>query len=148
MTFFAFQAPKFKYQRPVVQVFLKQGRAKPFFHRHPWVFTGCIEKIVGKYANGDEVEVLDKKGTFIGRGIVNDHSQIRVRLFSWTLDEKLDEDFFHKKLKSALNYRREIGFTKESAYRLVNSEGDGLSGMIIDSYDKILGFNQLSLSIS
>jgi len=117
------------------QVVLKASRARTFATRHPWVLDASIERIVGEPADGDEVEVLSDKGKFIGRGLYNGHSRIRVRLYSGRPDEPLDVAFWRARLESAVGLRRLLGFDEpQGACRLVFSEGDGLSGLIVDRY--------------
>jgi 23S rRNA (cytosine1962-C5)-methyltransferase len=121
-------------------VYLKQRRALPFFSGHPWVFAGAIERIVGDPAPAGEVSLHASDGRFIARGLYNPHSQIRVRLYSWTEGEALDADFWSKRLESAIELRRNLygEFDAETACRLVYSEGDGLSGLIVDQYGEWL----------
>src|SRR5947208_2049391 len=64
-------------------VVLKPKRAQPFFARHPWVFAGAIERVVGEPADGAEVDLHSSAGNFIARGLFNSQSKIRVQLYSW-----------------------------------------------------------------
>lgn len=132
------------------RVVLRPGRARPFFGRHPWVYAGAVAAVEGAAADGDEVEVYSEGGTFIGRGLFNSKSRIRVRLYSWGLDEPLDRDFFRRRLEAAVALRRDVlGLVGPGkACRLVFSEGDGLSGMTADLYDRwlVLQFTGLGLA--
>jgi len=121
------------------RVVLKPRRARPFFARHPWVFESSIDHVVGGPAPGDEVDVETREGQFIARGLYNPTSTIRVRLYRWD-DGPLDQAFWSESIALALRLRHVVlGLgTDESAYRLVFSEGDGLSGLTVDRYDRWL----------
>jgi 23S rRNA (cytosine1962-C5)-methyltransferase len=118
------------------KVRLKPRRALPFFGHHPWVFAGAIERVEGEPAPGSEVALYASDGQFIAAGLYNPASQIRVRLYSWTEGEALDADLWAARLDSAIAMRRSIygPFDAESACRLVFSEADGLSGLVVDRY--------------
>ncbi len=130
------------------RVILKSRRARPFFARHPWVFDSSIERVLEKPEAGDEVTVVSSEGQFIARGLFNPGSAIRVRLYRWD-DGPLDESFWTHRLESAIRLRREVlrlG-TAETAYRLVFSEADGLSGLTVDRYDRWLVAQFTSLAL-
>jgi 23S rRNA (cytosine1962-C5)-methyltransferase len=114
---------------------VKPRRARPFFARHPWVFVSSIERVEGEPAPGDEVEVFSHERQFIARGLYNPHSAIRVRLYRWT-NEPLDEVYWSRLLAQAVGLRQErLGLGgPRSAYRVVASEGDGISGLTVDRY--------------
>jgi 23S rRNA (cytosine1962-C5)-methyltransferase len=117
------------------RVLVQAGRAKPFFGRHPWVFAGAIAGVEGGPADGAEVELVTHTGGFIARGLYNAQSKVRVRLYSWQPERPLDADFWRERLRSAIGLRRDLGLLDpEGACRLVNSEGDGLSGLTVDRY--------------
>jgi 23S rRNA (cytosine1962-C5)-methyltransferase len=130
------------------RVVLKPRRARPFFARHPWVFESSIERVAGEPAPGDEVEVVTREGQFIARGLYNPASTIRVRLYRWD-DGPLDEAFWSASLAAAARLRHNVlGLGGEqSAYRLVFSEGDGLSGLTVDRYDRWLVAQFTSLAL-
>jgi 23S rRNA (cytosine1962-C5)-methyltransferase len=130
------------------RVVLKPRRARPFFARHPWVFEPSIAHVSGNPSPGDEVDVETSNGQFIARGLYNPASTIRVRLYRWD-DGPLDEPFWKQSIEQALRMRRIVlGLGKEeSAYRLVFSEGDGLSGLTVDRYDRWLVVQFTSLAL-
>jgi 23S rRNA (cytosine1962-C5)-methyltransferase len=102
---------------------------------HPWVFSGAIKQINGKPAEGEVVEVTDHTGAFLGKG----HYQIgsiAVRILSF-IDEDIDLDFWKRKIGSAFQVRKSLGFidnAQTNAFRLVHGEGDGMPGLIVDFY--------------
>ena len=120
----------------VPQVALKVRRALPFFARHPWVFEGAIHHIKGEPQPGDAVQLRTDRGEFIAWGLFNPDSNIVVRLYSWDEQVPLDEAFWSARLDAALSLRQDIlGLTDpQGAARLVYSESDGLSGLIVDRY--------------
>lgn len=125
---------------PTTVVRIKKGRAKPLFYRHPWVFSGAVEKVDGEFQAGDVVDVVGAEGTFIGRGYINAESKIIVRLLSWDEDEPIDADFWRKRIGEALALRTGLlGLPAlTNAYRVVFSEGDYLPGLIVDRYGPCL----------
>jgi 23S rRNA (cytosine1962-C5)-methyltransferase len=129
-------------------VILKPRRARPFFARHPWVFESSIESVAGEPAAGDLVDLVSHERKFIARGLYNPAGSIRVRLYRWD-DGPLDSGFWSQSLAAAVRLRREIlGLgTDESAYRIVFSEGDGLSGLTVDRYDRWLVAQFTSLAL-
>jgi len=107
----------------LARVVIKPRRARPFFARHPWVFVTSIGRVEGDPQAGDEVEVYSHENQFIGRGVFNPHSAIRVRLYRWD-GGPLDEAFWDASLADALRLRREVlrleGPT--AGYRVVSSD--------------------------
>jgi 23S rRNA (cytosine1962-C5)-methyltransferase len=129
---------------------LKHGKSAPFRGRHPWLFSGAIGRERGFPTAGDIVSVCDEKGVFIAWGLYNPHSQIRVRLYSWDEDERLDAGFWQEKVAQAIRLRRNImnlQMTDNHACRLINSEGDGLSGLTVDKYGGYLAVQFTSLAL-
>jgi 23S rRNA (cytosine1962-C5)-methyltransferase len=131
-------------------VVLKPRRARPFYGRHPWVFTGAIAEVRGNPEDGAAVDLVADTGDFIACGLYNSRSNIRVRLYSWSADTTLDEPFFRARLEDAIRLRHDIlGMGgKGRACRLVFSEADGLSGLVVDQYDRwlIVQFTSLALA--
>jgi 23S rRNA (cytosine1962-C5)-methyltransferase len=103
--------------------------------RHPWIFSGAVTRVVGDPAPGAEVDVHGADGAFLGRGLFNPHSQIRVRLYT-TEDEPLDGAFFAARVRRAVALRSALPRLgdQDGACRLVFSEGDELSGLTVDRY--------------
>jgi 23S rRNA (cytosine1962-C5)-methyltransferase len=121
------------------KVFLKPKKSRPFYARHPWVLDSAVERVEGQPADGDAVDLLSEKGKFIARGFYNGRSRIRVRLYTWNAAEELDETFWRSRIETAIRFRRELGYDDpRGAARLIFSEGDGLSGLIVDRYADFL----------
>jgi 23S rRNA (cytosine1962-C5)-methyltransferase len=126
------------------RVTLKKHKDKPVRERHPWVFSGAIERH-DACSDGDTVEVLDHAGAFLGRGAWSGRSQIAVRLWSWDPAETVDAAFFARRLAAAVAARRALGLRVPSgpdgttdAFRVVNAESDLLPGLVVDAYGPYL----------
>jgi 23S rRNA (cytosine1962-C5)-methyltransferase len=131
------------------KVVLKPRKSRPFYARHPWVLDSAVERVEGQPADGDIVELLNEKGKFIARGFFNGQSRLRVRLYTWNAGEKLDDDFWRGRLETAIRSRRELGYDDPcGAARLVFSEGDRLSGLIVDRYAEYLAVQATSLGMA
>lgn len=130
-------------------VYLKPRRAKPFFMRHPWVFSGAIGRIEGSPTKGSVVAVADDRGAFIGKGLFNPDSQIIVRLLTWERDEAVDAAFWRRRIERAVRLRRDVlDLSATQAYRVIFSESDGLSGLIVDKYGDYLVAQFLSAGMT
>jgi len=119
------------------KVLLKNKKEASLKRKHPWVFSGAIDKLIGEIQDGDLVAVYSKNKDFLGWGHYFNGS-ISVRIISFE-DEKPDDDFWAKKIKIAQQLRASIGLIPNSTtncFRLVNGEGDGLPGLVIDIYNK------------
>lgn len=132
------------------RIVLKARRAQPFFGRHPWVYAGAIADIEGEPPDGAEIDLVSHAGNFIARGLFNSQSKIRARLYCWEPGRALDVDFFRERIRRALDLRRDVLKIDRSggACRLVFSEGDGLSGMTVDRYDRWLCVQFTSLALA
>ncbi len=131
------------------RVILQPRRARPFYGRHPWVYAGAIAAVEGTPADGDVVDLISHAGQFVARGLYNSRSKIRVRLYTWDADVPLDRAFFRSRLEDAIELRRLLRLEgPRQACRLVFSEGDGLSGCIIDRYDRWLALQFTSLGLA
>lgn len=133
-----------------LRVVIKPKRALPFFSHHPWVFGGAILRTEGDIQPGSEVEVVSHDGKFIAWGLFNPHSQIRVRLFSWDENIRIDRELWSRKLDEAFRVRISMFHEAdaETAARLVFSEGDGLSGLIVDQFGEWLLVQVTSLAVA
>ncbi len=128
---------------PLPQLRLKPGRQFPFLARHPWVQShSLIPKTDGSSLScGDAVDLVDIDGNFIGRGLVNPQSRLRVRLYTFRQQQSLDQDFWKKRIDDAIARRRLNGSESDpmGAERLIFSEADLISGLIVDRYADCLG---------
>lgn len=118
------------------KIILHKGKEKSLLRFHPWIFSGAVAKVDRNLQNGDMVEVYDHFGNYLATGHFHDNS-IAVRVFSFTQVEPT-YDFWKSKIANALQFRRTLGLINNSEttmFRLINGEGDGMPGLIIDVYD-------------
>jgi 23S rRNA (cytosine1962-C5)-methyltransferase len=103
---------------------------------HPWIFQKMVDKPAQHLAPGTVVDVVDRGGQWVGRGFYNGHSRIALRILTADPGEAIDGGFFARRLDNAVEMRRRVlELDKVSdAYRLVHSEGDGLSGLVVDRF--------------
>lgn len=120
-------------------IMLREGREKSLSRRHPWVFSGAVERIDGAPVSGDTVQVRDENGKFIAWAAYNSSSQISARVWSWAEDETIDEEFFRRRIARSIAGRTGLNMNKDSSgMRLIHAESDGLPGLIVDQYGDTL----------
>ena len=112
---------------------LKSGRGQSIKNRHPWVFSGALDRPAADAAPGETVMVVDAEGRKLAAGAWSPASQIAVRIWTFDTLESIDAAFFRRRLQLAIG-RREPGTADRNACRLVNGESDGLPGVIVDAY--------------
>ncbi len=107
---------------------------------HPWVFQKMVEKPTARIPPGAVVDVLEKSGVWVGRGFYNGHSRIALRILTQQQDEPVDAAFFAARIRRAVELRRDLLKLDAvtDAYRVVFSEADGLSGLVVDRYGDTL----------
>ena len=126
-------------------VTLKKGEGRMLKSGGAWIFDNEIDSVLGEFDDGDIVLVHDFDGYPMGRGFINRHSKIRVRMLTRNIDQEIDEEFFRMRLKDAWEYRKETVDT--SSCRIVFGEADFLPGMVIDKFSDVLVFQALALGI-
>lgn len=121
-------------------IVITKGKESAIIRKHPWVFSGAINRIISDTGeapiNGELVDVVDYKNQFLALGYFSD-ATIAVRIISFS-KEKIDQEFWNKKISSAYNVRESLGLAKDvstNIYRLMHAEGDGIPGLIIDFYN-------------
>ena len=120
-------------------VWLKPGREKSLRRRHPWVFSGAVDRVDAEPEPGATVELVGSSGEFLARGAWSPTSQIRARIWSFEASEAIDAAFFRRRLARAVESRRRLELLDaRGACRLVFSESDGLPGLIVDRYGEFL----------
>lgn len=125
-----------------IKIILSADKQQKIIHGHPWVFPNAIQKIIGQPQAGDWVEVLDAQQNLIGAGFYNPHSLYRVRLLAnQQLIQKYQrwQDILKYRLEQAIQLRKFFNLpnSQTNAYRLCNSESDGLSGLVIDIFNDV-----------
>lgn len=132
----------------ITRVQLQRGKSKPFWIGHPWVFSGAIDKVKGDVGDtGAMCLVEDERNNVLGWGYYNPLGQIAVRI--WTHRRSTDlpfetptfGPFLEKRVKTALALRTSLGLVPSAdlnVFRLINAEGDGLSGLVVDRLGDVL----------
>lgn len=122
---------------------LNPGREKSLQHRHPWIFTGAVERIKGEPQSGETVAVRDTHGAFLALAAYSPKSQILGRVWTYRENETVDEAFLRARLARAIGLRQELAKTTDGM-RLVHGESDSLPGLVVDRYGDTLVMQVLS----
>ena len=126
-------------------VTLKKGEGRLLKSGGMWVFDNEISSIMGSFVNGDIVLVHDFDGYPLGRGFINTNSKITVRLLTRDENQRIDEDFFERRVRDAWEYRKKV--TDTSSCRLIFGEADFLPGLTVDKFEDVLVVQSLALGI-
>ena len=117
------------------KLFVNAQGEKSLQRRHPWLFSGAVQPAGPPPACGETVAVHAADGRWLAWGAFSPSSQIRVRIWSFDPDERIDDGFFQHRLQAALALRRKLPHSGQAtARRWVNAESDGLPGLIVDQY--------------
>jgi 23S rRNA (cytosine1962-C5)-methyltransferase len=128
----------------VKSLHLKAGRDKSLKRRHPWIFSGAVEKVDGAPASGETV-LVKAAGQPVAVAAWSPQSQICARVWSFDAAVRIEKSFFEAALKKAIQLRRSLPvFHHTNALRLVHGESDGLPGLIVDRYADVLVVQFLS----
>lgn len=129
----------------MIEVILKKGKEKAVLHRHPWIFSGAIDRVNGKPENGEIVRTLNNQGGFLAYGFYNNQSRVALRLLEWKENVVIDELWWRLRLQQAVKARENIlGNGETDTCRLVFSEADYLPGLIVDCYAEHLSVQILT----
>ncbi|HEV8095734.1 MAG TPA: class I SAM-dependent rRNA methyltransferase [Burkholderiales bacterium] len=120
-------------------IVLKRGREKSLRRRHPWIFSGALEKVEGNPASGDTVEVRSADGQTLALAAWSPQSQIRARVWSFDASVQIDAAFLRARIERAVALRSALPAARHTnAMRLVHGESDGLPGLVVDRYADVL----------
>jgi len=128
------------------QLIIAAGREKSLFRRHPWIFSGAVTTVKGRPASGQTVDVLAQSGQWLARAAFSPKSQIQGRVWTFDADEKIDADFFLRRIQGSAARRHDL-YGASNALRLVQSESDGLPGLVLDRYADVLVFQLLTAGV-
>lgn len=131
---------------------LKAGREKSIKRRHPWVFSGAIERVDGDPQPGETIQVMNSDGQRLALAAYSPESQIQARIWQFGEakkpikgDSSIDANFFVQRIAAAKQRRVSLGVTEATTgYRLISSESDDLPGLIVDHYANYLVVQFLS----
>ena len=122
----------------MAEVRLNARREKSVRHRHPWLYSGAIERVSGVSGPGDIVDVIDSRGMVLGRGYCNQESRITVRMLTWD-DTPVNDELWHARIEAAVRRRDPLlADGRTNACRLVHAEADFLPGLIVDRYADVV----------
>ncbi|HGM5805632.1 TPA: 23S rRNA (cytosine(1962)-C(5))-methyltransferase RlmI [Serratia marcescens] len=128
-----------------MRLHLAKGREKSLLRRHPWVFSGAVQRVEGKAHSGETIDILDSQGKWLARGAYSPESQIRARVWTFQPDEEINIDFFIRRLQQAQSWRDWVAQRDGlDGYRLIAGESDGLPGITIDRFQNFLVLQLLS----
>lgn len=135
-----------KQAREYPQVKVSKKAEHAIIKGHPWVYFNEITE-AQPFENGELVDVVSQRGSYLGTGFANENSKIRVRLISRNANDKFDEAFFERRLRHAIDYRKTVMGDDFSNCRLIFGEADSFPGLTIDRFGDILVAQVLSLGI-
>lgn len=116
-------------------IHLRPGKDEPIERRHPWVFSGAIDRRdTERLEEGDIVELRSSEDRFVARGYWSPEN-IAVRILTFDPEERIDQDFWTRRISDAFEVRSALDLIQDGgAFRLINGEGDSIPGLIIDVY--------------
>ena len=114
---------------------------------HPWVYDGELKDINGVPENGELVDVLGSSGQYLGTGLYNDNSKIKIRIISRNANDKFDTAFFERRIRYAWDYRKTVMGNDTNCCRIIFGEADTFPGLTVDKFNDILVTQTLSLGI-
>lgn len=127
---------------PMAKVTKKQERSLK--EGHPWVYEDEITEHSETIENGAFTDVYGQKGNYLGTGFWSENSKIRIRILDRNANEKFDDAFFARRVRYALQYRKDVMKDDFHACRLIHGEADGLPGLTVDRYENVLVAEVLS----
>jgi 23S rRNA (cytosine1962-C5)-methyltransferase len=127
-------------------VILKPGREKAVLRRHPWIFSGAIQKTLGNPECGDLVEIKTDQNKLIAMGAYSHKSQIRCRIISFNRNK--NTNFLAERIQNASHLRNNLRIQNStSAYRLIHAESDRIPGLVVDIYNRVAIMQLLSCGV-
>lgn len=124
---------------------LKPGKEIPLTHRHHWIFSGAVAEISQDTPDGAITDVISFDGHFLAQAYINRKSALIARVVSF--DHTKIPEVLREKISSAWQLRLELFDKTTNCYRIINSEGDGIPGLIVDRYGNVLVIQSTTLGI-
>lgn len=124
---------------------LKKGEGRALKAGGAWIYDNEIESVMGHFEDGDLVLVRDFDGYGLGKGFINRHSKIRIRMMTRNPEQEIDRKFLHNRVKAAWEYRKKTVDT--SSCRVIFGEADWIPGMVVDKFSDVLVVQALALGI-
>ena len=115
---------------------------------HPWVYDAEVLSVEGAPENGKLVDIISKKGRYLGTGFLSEQSKIRVRLISRNANDRFDEAFWQRKLRWAWDYRKSVMDEADlDCCRVIFGEADAFPGLTVDKFHDLLSVQVLSVGM-
>ena len=115
---------------------------------HPWVYDAEILSVEGTPENGKLVDILSKKGRYLGTGFLSEQSKIRIRLISRNANDRFDEAFWERKLRWAWDYRKSVMAEEDlDCCRVIFGEADAFPGLTVDKFHDLLSVQIMSIGM-
>ena len=124
---------------------LKKGEGRALKAGAAWIYDNEIESVMGHFEDGDLVLVRDFDGYGLGKGFINRHSKIRIRMMTRNPEQEIDREFLHNRVKAAWEYRKKTVDT--GSCRVIFGEADWIPGMVVDKFSDVLVVQALALGI-
>ena len=117
---------------------LRKGKDKPIRNRHHWIFSGAVESLPDGLIDGGMYPVLSHERSLLGYAYFNRKCSIIGRMVSFGPGDPFNA--LRKNVQRAIALRNEsiVDGQETNACRLINAEGDGIPGLIVDKYDTTL----------
>ena len=128
----------------MLKIYLRKNEEIEKLNGYPWIFSNEIDRFEGEFESGKVCEVYTSLNEFLCYGFFNSSSKIMVRILSFDKNEKIDKEFFKRRIEYALEHRKNLGW---SATRLIFSEADFLPGLVVDKYGDYLSVQFMSLGM-
>ena len=129
-------------------IYLKPRKEDSLLRQHPWVFSGAVKRMEGQPVTGDLVQVCANKGRTLGFGHFSANTSIAVRMLSFETEFQ-EDTWWSERIANAVDVRKSLGLIQgnNSICRLIHAEGDGMSGLIVDYYDRVAVIQTHSLGM-
>ena len=134
--------------RPYARITVTPKGERALTGGHPWVYEGEVVSLEGTAEDGGLVDVLSRRGSWLGCGFYNSRSKIRVRLVSRNANDDFSDEFWARRLRYAWEYRKTVmGETDSRCCRVIFGEADLFPGLTVDRFESVLVTQTLSLGV-
>ena len=137
-----------KAQRPYPQITITPKGEAALVGGHPWVYEGEVTGLSGPVSDGQLVDVISRRGSWLGCGFFNSRSRIRVRVLSRNPNDRFDQTFWRRRIQYAWDYRKTVMGPEDSrCCRVIFGEADGFPGLTVDRFESVLVAQVLCLGM-
>ena len=137
-----------KAARPYPKIIITPKGEAALTGGHPWVYEGEVTAVDGAAEDGGLVDVVSRRGSWLGCGFYNSRSKIRVRLVSRNANDDFSDIFWERRIRYAWEYRKTVmGETDSRCCRVIFGEADLFPGLTVDRFESVLVTQTLSLGM-